>query len=267
MRRIGLTLALFLAAWLMVAPSAPGSIAGTSATSQASRGPLQVEVSGQMSPLRLPRRGTAPVAAQMGGEIRMAGGSLPPKLKVLRIEINRQGRIDPRGLPVCRVSQIQPGTSEQALEACRPSLVGRGSFSAQIALEGQPPYATRGELLVFNSRQGRRPVLLGHIFTSRPFFNSFVIAFQVRRINRGPFGTELVARIPRSLESWGHITGINMRLARIFRFRGRPKSYLSAGCPAPRGFRRVLFPFTRSSFLFEGGTKLQSVLRGRCVPR
>jgi len=58
-----------------------------------------------------------------------------------------------------------------------------------------------------------------------------------------------------------------MNLKRTFRFRGKPRSYLSAGCPAPPNFRKVTFPLARASFAFAGGKTLTSKLNKTCVPR
>ena len=59
------------------------------------------------------------------------------------------------GLPVCRVDQIQPSTTDGALAACRRSLVGEGHFSANVKLPEQSPFpsARQGPRL---QRQGQR---------------------------------------------------------------------------------------------------------------
>ncbi|HXV04338.1 MAG TPA: hypothetical protein VFP23_00330 [Solirubrobacterales bacterium] len=237
----------------------------TAETSQ--KGNLRVAVNGKMTPQALPRTGTAPIAVSVGGRISTAEGSLPPQLNRLSIEINRHGRLDYQGLPVCHLREIQPATTARALSACRSSLVGQGTFSADVALKGQPPYPSSGRLLVFNGKEGAHQVLLGHIYTAQPFTNSFVITFKISRIGHGTYGTALLASLPQSLGSWGHVTGIDRTLDRRWSAGGRRHRYLSAGCPAPRGFRSVFFPLARASFAFEGGTKLSSTLERRCRAR
>ena len=148
----------------------------------AQKGNLRVTVDGKLAPKKLPRQGTAPISVSVGGKISTTDASLPPQLKTLRIELNRHGRLDYKGLPTCKFSRIQPGSSSRALSQCRSSLVGRGSFTANITLAGQEPYPTRGRLLVFNSKRGRKPVLYGHIYSPKPFATSFVIVFRVQRL-------------------------------------------------------------------------------------
>ncbi len=231
------------------------------------KGTLRVDVSGKLSPQRLPRSGAAPIAVSVGGQISTTDSAPAPKLQRLSIELNRNGRLDSVGLPTCPYAAIQTASSQRALAACRPSLVGRGSFSAEIGLVGQQPYPTKGTLLAFNGKVGGKPVLLGQIYAPRPFATSFVIVFSIAKAGKGAYGTTLTADLPKSLRSWGNLTGIELRLSRRYSYRGEQRSYLSAGCPAPKGFPGVSFPLARTSFGFAGGPTLSSTLTRSCVAR
>jgi hypothetical protein len=231
------------------------------------KGNLRVTVSGKLSPKKLPRDRVAPIAVSVGGEISTTDGTLPPQLKTMRIELNRHGKIDYAGLPTCVYSKIQPGSSSRALAGCRSSLVGKGSFTANITLAGQEPYPTRGRLLVFNSLRGRKPVLFGHIYSASPFATSFVIIFRIERLKGGTYGIALNAPLPKAMDSWGSLTGLEMTLSRRYNYKGRSHSYISSGCPAPRGFPGADFPLARASFSFAGGTKLSSVFNSTCKVR
>jgi hypothetical protein len=228
------------------------------------KGTLRVSASAQLEPKRLPRSGEAPISVSVGGTISTTDASLPPQLKTLRIELNRHGRLDNRGLPTCEYSKIQPGSSSHALASCRSSLVGKGSFSAAITLSGQEPYPTTGKLLVFNSTVGGRPVLYGHIYAPRPFASSFVIVFKLSHKRRGTYGAVLSAPLPKAMDSWGRLTGLHMTLSRRYRFEGRSHSFISSGCPAPRGFGVVTFSLARTSFAFADGKRLSSTLTDTC---
>jgi hypothetical protein len=228
---------------------------------------LRVAVEATMTPRALPRSGEAPVAVAVSGRISAVAETALPQLQRLTIEINRHGHFDFAGLPVCAISEIQPATNSRALGTCGPALVGQGSFSAQVVLQGEPPYQTKGRLLVFNGREGGHPVLFGHIYTAQPFSNSFVITFRIEPIAKGTFGTALVASLPRALGNWGYVTGIEMNLGRRWSAGGRSHSYLSAGCPAPRGFPGATFPLARTSFAFAGGTHITQTLTGSCRAR
>jgi hypothetical protein len=243
------------------------ALAGLAHAGISQKGNLRVSVSGKLAPKRLPREGVAPISVSVGGEIATTDNTLPPQLKVLRIELNRHGRLDYEGLPTCAYGKIQPGSSSHALAGCRPALVGEGTFSADITLTGQETYATKGKLLVFNSVRGGKPVLYGHIYAAHPFATSFVMVFKVSKEKKGSYGIVLDTSLPRAMESWGTLTGLEMTLDRRFNYKGRPHSYISSGCPAPKGFSGVTFALARASFTFVGGTQISSVLSGSCRVR
>lgn len=245
-----------------------GFVNPTASISDISRkGNLQVKVTGKLSPKKLPRDKKAPIKVSVGGEISTTDGTLPPQLRKLRIELNKEGRIDYKGLPTCKYSKIQPGSSARAQRQCRSALVGKGSFTANITLSGQEPYPTEGKLLVFNSKRGKKPVLYGHIYSAKPFATSFVIVFAIQRLRKGAYGTALDAPLPPAMRAWGRLTGLEMTLNRRFRHKRRSHSFISAGCPAPRGFTQVPFSLARTSFFFEDGKRLRAGLDSTCRVR
>jgi len=253
----------------ITALSAIGTLLLTSLASAVitQKGNLRVSVEGKLSPKKLPRKGEAPIAVSVGSEISTTDESLPPQLEAIRIELNRNGVLDSSGLPTCNFSKIQPGSTSRALAGCRSSLVGKGSFSVDITLAGQEPYPTQGRLVVFNGEKGGKPVLYGHIYSPKPFATSFVIVFELSKHKGGTYGTVLSATLPKAMKAWGRLTGIEMTLSRRYSVKGKKRSYLSAGCPAPKGFSQVAFPLARTSFEFAGGAKLSSVLSSACRVR
>jgi hypothetical protein len=240
------------------------SVGGVAAAEIVQQGTLRVSVSGALTSKHLPREGTAPVGVSVGWNVTTTDGSAPTKLTGVEIQINRHGRFDPTGLPVCPVARIQPASSTRALANCRSSLVGEGKFGAQVSLGGQEPYEVGGRLLVFNGETAGKPVLLGQIYAPHPFATSFVIVFKLKQLTKGSYGTVLTASIPRALLNWGNLTTIEMTLSRHYRFEGHQRSYISAGCPAPEGFGGAVFPLARTAFSFAGGATLRSTLTENC---
>ncbi len=231
------------------------------------RGNLRVSVSAKMSPRALPRTGAAPIAVSVTGRVSTTDQSTPPQLKQLTIEINRHGRLDYRGLARCTVAQIQPASDSRALAACRSSLVGQGRFFGTIALPGSAPYPIEGRLLVFNGEEHGHQVLFGHIYSPHPFATSFVMTFQISNNRHGTYGTTLTADIAKALGARRYLTGIEMTLQRRYSSHGKRLSFLSAGCPAPKGFPGATFPLARTSFAFANGAKLTSTLTSNCKVR
>ena len=216
---------------------------------------VRVAVDGSLSPSKLPRKGSAPVSVSVSGQISPIGSSTLPQLQKMTVAINSAGHLDLRGIPHCRIGHINPSTDQEALEACRSSLVGEGSFSADVKLPEQSPFPSEGRLLAFNGTIGGKPAIFGHIYGTKPLPTSFVLPFKVKQ-KKGTFGTILEAAFPRATGEWGYVTGISLNLDK--------KRFLTAGCPAPKGFSKAVFPLMQTSFFFAGGLRLDNTLTRSC---
>lgn len=226
-------------------------------------GGVRVAVSGELSPKRLPRHGAAPVSVTIGGRISSTKEGAVPQLQAVSFAFNSAGRLDLRGLPRCRLGRIDPSTTQEALLACRSSLVGEGRFSANVRFPEQSPFPSEGKVLAFNGVLRGRPAIFAHIYGTEPVPTANVLPLRVER-GRGTFSTRLEASLPQATGDWGYVTGLSLRLGRVFTARGQRHSFLSAGCPAPKGFSGALFPLVRVSFAFAGGKTLRTTLIRNC---
>jgi hypothetical protein len=224
---------------------------------------VRVSVTGEMTPTLLPRQGTAPIAVSVAGHVTVTTATALPKLEKIAIAINSHGRLDLRGLPLCRIGHISPSTDAEALAACRSSLIGEGSFSANLRIPDQSPYPSQGKVLAFNGRLRGKPAIFAHIYGTRPVPTSVVLPFLITKTS-GTYGTLLEASLPQVTGEWGYITGISLNLDRTYVSHGEAHSYLSAACPAPKGFPGAVFPLARTTFGFDGGLNLSSTLNRSC---
>jgi hypothetical protein len=228
-------------------------------------GTMQLSVAAKLSPKRLPRQGSAPIGVSVGWQITSTDpAQKPPVLKAVKIEINRAGILDLAGLPDCPYPDIQPASTSRALANCKASLVGKGSFSALVGLEGQESYVSKGTMVVFKGTKAKKPVLFGQIYTSYPFAASFVIVFAIDRQDHGAYGTALSATLPANLRAWGNLTEVKMSLKRTYGFEGEKRSFLAAGCPAPKGVGQALFRLAKTTFAFNGAPTATSTLSETC---
>lgn len=216
---------------------------------------VRVTVDGGLSPSRLPRKGSAPVAVSVAGQIQAQSAADLPQLQKLRIAINSAGKLDLHGIPHCRINHINPSTNQEALAACKSSLIGEGDFSANVVLPEQSPFPSKGKLLAFNGTIGGQPAIFAHIYGTNPLPTSYVFAFRVTQ-TKGTFGTVLETSFPRATGDWGYVTGISLDLNK--------KSFIRAGCPAPKGFTKAVFPLVQTNFSFAGGLKLTNTLTRSC---
>jgi hypothetical protein len=248
------------AALLLSALLALGAVALSQAET-IQKGNVRVALDGAITPQRLPRQGLAPVKVAVETKIASANKKKPAQLRKISISINRHGHLDPTGLPLCEVSDIQPSTTEKALEACRDSLVGQGHFSATVALSKQATFPSQGKMFAFNGTYEGKPAILAHVYGTEPVPTSFTLPFVITK-SKGTFGTTLTTTLPQAGSSY--VTGLDLTLNRRFTYKGQKRSYASAGCPAPKGTSQVAFPFARVDYAFVGGKRLSSTLTRSC---
>jgi hypothetical protein len=230
------------------------------------KGTIRVSFDGQLTPNKLPRTDRAPVKVSVAAKISPTNAKAPaPQMTRMSIEINRYGVIDSSGLPGCQLDDIQPATTSDALAVCRRSLVGEGSFTANVPESGRSPFPASGKLYAFNGEVEGRPAVLAHVYGVRPAPVSFTLVFIIGH-GKGKFGTTLSVDLPKSTGG-GYITGISLNLSKTFSYKGKKHSYISASCPAPKGFPGASFAFAKASFAFVGGKTLTQTLNRNCKVR
>jgi DNA-binding beta-propeller fold protein YncE len=263
------------------APAAAGAPTGAAAPQQprshkapaakasevVQNGGVRVSVAAAIAPRRLPRRGSAPIHFTLDTKIASVDGSVPPQLRRIAVKINRNGHLEPSGLPVCDLRAIQPATTAGALAACRPSLVGEGHFTAKVLIAGQSPFPSEGKIVAFNGRWHGRPAILAHVYGEAPLPASYTLPFVIGSAGGGTYGTTLSASLPEFTSKWGYVTGISLRLGRSFRSHGTSRSYLTAACPAPEGFPGATFQLSRATLGFAGRKPITQTLTRSCQAR
>ncbi|HEX6780620.1 MAG TPA: hypothetical protein VF125_01180 [Solirubrobacterales bacterium] len=227
------------------------------------KGGLRVAFTGKISPTRLPRQGSAPIAVTVGGQIATVDGAPPPQLQGIEIAINRAGRLDPKGLPSCTYADVQPSTTAAAQAACGPAKVGEGSFAANVVIPEQSPFPSEGKIVAFNGVERGRPVILAHVYGTVPVPLSYTLVLRMTH-GKGTWGTVLSASLPAVTSDVAYVTGISLTLDRRFQSGGKTVGYVAAGCPAPKGFPGAVFPLARASFSFGAAGTLSSTLNRSC---
>jgi hypothetical protein len=238
--------------------------AATAGAEVTQEGNLRVSFTGGIAPHRLPRQGTAPVRVTLGGEIKTTDGLVPPQLRTISLAINRNGKLDYHGLPACHYHQIQPASTNEAIETCPDSVIGKGQFRAHVVLPDQSPFPSSGRVVAFNGTFHGDHVVFAHVYGTVPLPQSNVLVFRLARAS-GSYGVTLTAELPQVAAEWGYVSGVSLSLGRAFKYKGRTRSFLSAGCPAPAGFPGATFVFAKASFGFEDGRTLSSTLTRTCA--
>jgi hypothetical protein len=229
------------------------------------KGDLRVKVDGQLTPRALPRSSQAPVKVSVSAKISPVGMAELPQLRNMAIAINRFGQINTAGLPVCKIDDIQPATTADALAVCRRSLVGEGTFTADVPESGRAPFPSAGKLYAFNGVEKGRPAIFAHVYGVRPAPTSFTLVFLISK-SGGTFGNTLKVALPNS-KAGGAITGISLALSKTFKSHGKKQSYVTGSCPAPKGVDVAGFPFAKATLGFSDGRKVETTLSRSCSVR
>jgi hypothetical protein len=247
-----------LAGFLLVA------VFGLAALAQAEtvqHGGLRVSFEGNLAPTVLPRSSEAGVSVAVSAKVSSTTAKPPPPMTKMSIAINKYGHLNRTGLPVCRLDQIQPATTEDALAACHRSLVGEGRFLASV-VASTAPFPSDGKIYAFNGEFNGRPAILAHVYGTVPAPASYTIPFVISQA-KGTFGTTLKATLPPVKAGSGYITAIYLNLGKSFVSHGKRQSYVTASCPAP-GRGKALFAFAKASVSFKGGPTLGQTLPRTC---
>lgn len=256
MNRHAIRLALFVIGLALTFP-----VASFGARQVVRVGNLYLADNGGISPLKLPRRGKAPVTARLVGEIGTVDGSHPPALRSVALDIDRTIGIDAVGLPICREARLVARPTAEVERACGRAIVGSGKAEVEVAFPEQAPFSATGPVVLLNGGvRGRTTLVLLHAYVAVPAPTAVVTRATVTRVVRGRFGLHIEARIPRIAGGYGSVTRFELKVGRKFTHRGRQKSFLMAGCPTGRWT-------AKGDVRFEDGTQLGLTHVFPCTPK
>lgn len=230
-------------------------------------GNVRISFSGDFAPKSLPRDTPAPITVHVRGAISTTDGTHPPPVSRIEIGLNRNGKLTTVGLPACTAQLLQSTSTDVALRRCRPSLVGRGRFTATVEFPAVAPFPASGRMLAFYGRQRGGPTLFLHLYITAPVQTTFILPLRIKQGGTGTFGTTMAARIPTFAGGLGSVTEIDLKIGRTYTYRGERRSFISAACAAPSGFTVGVFPLARGSFFFADGRKIQTTLSRNCRVR
>lgn len=258
MRRIALIFMLLVTAAIGI---------GVAHGERVKRGDLLLSFNANFAPQALPRDRLAPVRVDLAGTVKTSSGAHPPQLRSITLDVNRAGKLDTRGLPTCQPGQLESTSTQVALDRCQGALVGHGLFKASVDFANNDPFPVEGEILAFNSRSKGRPTILMHVYGTNPVKATVVLTFKITHNKSGTFGTTLFTRIPKIASDLGYVTNIELSFGRKYRHNGEQRSFISARCAAPKGFRGAPFPLARGAFTFANDQRLTITLTRECDVR
>lgn len=193
-------------------------------------GTLVLHADGGFEPQVLPKQAYAPIHFQGFGEIKTTDGSMPPALQQIKLDFDHDGHLTTAGLGVCRPSQLEGATTQQARLRCAAAVVGTGRLGAAVSLAGIARLELRTPLTVFNGpRRNGDPTAIVHAQAPFPVSETYVVVIPIER-RQGTYGYHVAFEIPPIAGGLGSLTYISAKLGRLYESHGAQRSYIAARC-------------------------------------
>ncbi len=246
---------------LLCVAIASACLAGTAGAIRMQVGDIVVNGDGQVIPSKLPKLENAPIRLKMHGRLGTVSGALPPVFERLRLEVDGEGEIETRGLPVCPAAKLQSTDVRTARRLCPNSIIGTGTGRAIIAFPEQRGIDVTSPLTLFNGPNGAgRWTIYVHAFITVPVPAAIVITVHIERIDNGPYGYEVEAVLPKIAGGAGIPISAELEVGHTWTYAGRRYSYLNGRCEDGK-------LQARGEFSFKDGTLLNGSFLKPCSVR
>jgi hypothetical protein len=192
-------------------------------------GKLELTAGGGISPEKLPRTDYVPASADVFGKISTTDGSHPPAFREFVVDVDKDLKVNVKGLPVCKAGELEATNTSAALKACGDTLLGSGIAHAEIAFPEQKPLKVSSPLKVFNGGEsGGKVKLLIHTFITVPVPAAIVTDVTIARKGSG---LHSIAKIPVIAGGSGSAIDFSFKLGKTYSYKGKKVGYFEARCP------------------------------------
>jgi hypothetical protein len=246
---------------------ATAALAGVAAAEKATTvkaGNLVFTINGKVTPKALPKSTFAPISLTAQGEIAAADQTHPPALIEAVIDTDKNGTIDARGVPTCKIGQLEARTTDEARKTCKAAIVGTGTTDVELQFPEQKAIPIHSQLTAFNSSGGGKgsATILIHAFLSNPVSAALVTTVKVKPHKSGRYGTRSVALVPKIANGQGSVTAFSLTFPqKLFAFKGKKHGYLLARCADGRFA-------AQAEAKFSDGTKIgPAAIQRTCTPK
>lgn len=222
-------------------------------------GNLRITFGGGIHQGTLPKHRFTPFKHTIFGKIKTTDGTHPSALREAVIDVDKDVKINTKGYPACRASQLEARDTKSAMRVCGKTIIGKGKATAEVDFPEQAPLKVFSPLLVFNGGgNARRTKLLVHTFLTVPVPAAIVTTVGIQK--RGT-GVHAIAKVPVIAGGSGSALDFKFTLGKTFPHKRRKVGYFEARCPD--GVFRVRS--NKALFKNEAGTPgvaARTVLKG-----
>lgn len=184
---------------------------------------------GDAVPKVLPKNKYAPVKTHIFGKIDTANSNHPPALREVEFDIDKDVKINVKGLAACKPGQLEARDTAAAMKVCGKSKIGSGVSHVEIAFPEQKPLVVKSPLTVFSGgEKGGKVKLLIHIFITVPVPAAVVTDVTITKKGTG---IHSVAKVPVVAGGSGSAIDFDFTVGKTFTYNGKKVGYGEAKCP------------------------------------
>jgi hypothetical protein len=218
---------------------------------------IVVHADGGFTPQTLPRHLFAPISFKGHIDIQSTDSGPVVPLEEVRLDFDKDGRLNTKGLPVCPPQRIEGTTTKRARRLCGKSLVGTGHAEAALAVEGGASVVIATPISIFNGpRLDGHPSVVGHGRTNFPSPETYVLQIPIIK-EHGPYSYSATIHVPELAQGKAAVTHVDASIGRRYKAGGKERSYTSARCSDG-----VLE--THGRLLFANGTVIEGSVFRAC---
>jgi hypothetical protein len=225
-------------------------------------GNLKLTINGGVTPKALPKKTMAPITLNVQGKIETLDGKHPPALREVIVDTDKNGTIDARGVPTCKVGQLEATTTATAEKSCRSAIVGLGTTDIEVEFPEQAPLPIKSKLIAFNGgTKGGTTTIYIHAYLTSPVTAAVVTTVKISKVKNGRYGTRSIASVPKIAGGSGSVTAFSLTFPKkLFAYKGQKHGYLLAKCSDGH------FD-AEAEAVFTDGTKLGGKIVRACTPK
>lgn len=198
-------------------------------------GPVWVSATATLKPRELPAHKNVPVFLSTITRVGTHDSSTPPTLQTLLFQLDKNGSIDTKGLPVCTSAKLEGTTPSQARKRCAGALVGKGTGKALVTMPGRAPFRISSPISLFNAPPDQgRPTLIAHAYETVPTPQALLVPITIERVSKGRYGFQAEVQMPEIAGGFGAATLAEAKIGAIRKRGGREVGYINAHCAGGR---------------------------------
>ncbi len=224
-------------------------------------GNLKFTANGGFTPKGLSKTKPTPIALTAEGAISTLNGEHPPALQEVLLETDKNGSVNVKGFPTCRLGQLQSTDTAAAEKACGTALIGTGTTTVQVQFPEQNPINVNSKLLVFNGGEsGGKTTFYIHAYFNAPITGAIVTTVKISKIHKGRFGLLADATIPKIAGGSGSVTKFSLKINKGIKYKGKTYNPLNAKCTDGKLVVNAVGKFS-------DGTTTQAEIVRACTPK